>query len=272
MTATKSFAFRPALDALEDRSLMSVTAGWSGGVLSLTGSSAADRIHLRESGGRVTVDGFTGSVASSQIRQIRIDGKAGDDVVTLDLMSGTAAKASVVGGSGRDALIFGSRARPGGYSGFETYFDTATYSGERWKVDSWFPRIRGEFEVDNTSTGIYNCIAWSLGVTNKWINPPKSLAEADKLNGQYGYKRMSGLNFSLTPFTEKVALYALKDASGRITSFTHQARQLPDGSWTSKLGKGPLIRHVNPDALDGNGPDDYGVPVAVYSRFNPNFR
>ena len=41
------------------------------------------------------------------------------------------------------------------------------------------------------------------------------------------------------------------------------ACQERDGTWSSKLGKGPLIRHLTPGALNGSS---YGQPVAVYER------
>jgi hypothetical protein len=268
MTALqKNLSFRPSLDTLEDRSLMTA-ASWSAGVLTLTGSTGSDRIHVRTMGSQVTVDGFTGGVPVSQVRQIRIDGQAGDDVIAVDLPATLAAKVVAVGGTGRDSLVASSMARPGSYSGFETYFNTGMYTGERTAVDTSFSGIRGEFEVDAPSTQRYNCIAWSLGITNQWINPPTSWADADRLNGMYGYRRMSTLDYSLAPGYEKIVLYGKVDAYGRVTEFTHQARQLPDGSWTSKLGSLGQVRHTCPDALDGNS---YGVPVAVYYRYNPNF-
>jgi hypothetical protein len=237
-------------------------------VLAVTGTDRADRIHLRESAGSITLDGFTGSIPSSAIKRIVVDARGGDDAVALDLTAGVAARASVQGGAGRDSLLCGSRARPGGYAGFESYLDTSLYGSERWGVDAAFANLRGEFEVQSPSTSRYNCIAWSLGITSQWINPKKTLAEFDQLNGQYGYRRMSTLDFSRAFGYEKIVLYGKKDAFGRVTEYTHQARQLPDGTWTSKLGGMAQVRHVTPDTLNGSA---YGVPVAVYYRFNPNF-
>ncbi|MCI0701929.1 MAG: hypothetical protein L0241_12680 [Planctomycetia bacterium] len=44
---------------------------------------------------------------------------------------------------------------------------------------------------------------------------------------------------------EKIALYALASVP------THAARQLPDGKWTSKLGRGPLVRHNTTHGVEG---------------------
>src|SRR5262249_26893391 len=161
--------------------------------------------------------GFSGYIGSSQIKRININAGEGNDTVALDITAALATKVFAQGGGGRDALVFGSRARPMSYSGFEQYLDNSLQTSERYNVDSSFAGLKGEFEVDGGSTRTYNCIAWSLGITNKWIDPKKSLAEFDKLDGQYGYKRMSSLDFSLTPYYEKIVLYGKKDASGRIT-------------------------------------------------------
>lgn len=105
-------------------------------------------------------------------------------------------------------------------------------------------------------------------MTSTWINPPKTLAACDQLNAKYGYKRMTSPTLTLEKGYEKVVLYGKKDARGNITEFTHQARQLKDGTWTSKLGGMSTIRHVTPYTLDGN---TYGVPIYVYIRPNSAF-
>lgn len=45
--------------------------------------------------------------------------------------------------------------------------------------------------------------------------------------------------------------------------WTHAARQLPDGSWTSKLGPDEDILHRTPQALVG---DLYGQVQAIMKR------
>ena len=56
---------------------------------------------------------------------------------------------------------------------------------------------------------------------------------------------------------EKVALYAIDDVP------THMARQLPDGQWTSKLGKLIDITHASPDVLEG---PKYGSVCRYFRR------
>lgn len=50
------------------------------------------------------------------------------------------------------------------------------------------------------------------------------------------------------------------------------ARQLPDGTWTSKCGRNEDITHFTLDALESYGPphgalDEYGCPVLYMRRF-----
>ena len=59
------------------------------------------------------------------------------------------------------------------------------------------------------------------------------------------------------PGFKKVALF------GNSLFYTHAARQLPGGKWTSKLGKAEDIEHDTPDAVAGGV---YGEIVVVMRR------
>jgi hypothetical protein len=143
--------------------------------------------------------------------------------------------------------------------------DGIKYQHDREELDAVraksFPVLGGKYDVIGPATQKYNCIAWSLGVTSRWVWPGTSLSAFDDLDSQFGYKRMSKMDFSVQPGVEKIVLYG-KYTDGKFEA-THQAHQNPDGTWTSKLGKMALIRHNSPDSLDG---PDYGKPVAVYYR------
>ena len=129
-------------------------------------------------------------------------------------------------------------------------------------ADTGFPNLNvTNAKIIGPQTPTYNCIAWSLGITNRWEWPGNKVTDFDQLNGRYGYKRMKALDFSPVKGMEKIVLYG-KKVDGRW-EMTHQARQMPNGKWTSKLGKSNLIEHSTPDDLDG---DSYGRPVAVYVR------
>jgi len=144
-------------------------------------------------------------------------------------------------------------------------FDTNRFPGQRREVDALrstgLPHLSRNYEVLRPGTSTFNCIAWSLGVTRKWLWPGDSIKAFDQLNARYGFHKLSHMDFRLQPGVEKVVLYG-KTVNGCLVA-THQARQRADGTWTSKLGKLAVIRHASPDALDG---PDYGRPVAVYAR------
>ena len=133
-----------------------------------------------------------------------------------------------------------------------------------WK--SSFPALR-TFEVLAPSTAQdkktgYNCIAHTVRVYTRWEWPGAQLAQFDSFYGKYGYRRVKGLDYRFDSRYEKVVLYAKVQAGGTLEC-THGSRQLADGTWTSKLGSGPLIRHNTPDSLTG---PSYGRPVHVYVR------
>jgi hypothetical protein len=130
-----------------------------------------------------------------------------------------------------------------------------------------FPRLGKRFEVIAPATVTYNCIGWSLGNNSAWVWPraagvPCTLEDFDGLYGLYGFKRIAGLDTSRQPGVEKVVVFALRKEGGGA-EVTHASRQLPDGSWSSKLGSLPLIRHLKLD--DVSGPT-YGSPYAVYVK------
>ncbi len=141
----------------------------------------------------------------------------------------------------------------------------ARMNSREWRKD--FPNV-GKFEVLAPSTGkagtrgAYNCIAHTLRIYSKWVWPGATVADFDRLYGKAGYRRVRGLNYRFNPKLEKIVLYAKQGRNGKLEC-THGCRQLTDGTWTSKLGAGPLIRHSSPHSLDG---PSYGRPIAVYVR------
>lgn len=129
-----------------------------------------------------------------------------------------------------------------------------------------FPDLGEEYEILEPSTARYNCIAHSLGINDSWVQPETGSADAplsfmDTLYLEQGFQRVPEMTFALDSGYVKVVLYALTADDGTIKEVTHAAVQDPSGTWESKVGQGPLIRHPTPESL--NGPV-YGEPVAVY--------
>ncbi len=153
--------------------------------------------------------------------------------------------------------------------------DTMLNSTERSHLQtsaerSSFPRLGDEFEVLAPASPSYNCIAWALGFNDRWIWPKSNgeavtISDFDALFNYYGYKRLPRINLDPVAGYDKLVLYARRTEFGDLEP-THCARQLPDGSWSSKLGKLPLIRHLHPDDING---ETYGEVSAVYVREKP---
>lgn len=77
-----------------------------------------------------------------------------------------------------------------------------------------------------------------------------TIAALMEVYAEYGYEPCE--DGEIEKGYEKLAIYA-EPMTARIT---HAAKQLPDGSWTSKLGDWQDIMHKTPEALQGA---DYGT-------------
>jgi hypothetical protein len=131
-----------------------------------------------------------------------------------------------------------------------------------------FPRLTPDNHRESSPAAWdYNCVAWAAEDTENWWQPGVywpvevskdefgvgALAQAFRALGYESCAR----DEDLEPGFQKVALYG----SGLI--YTHAARQLPTGKWTSKLGGGVDIEHDTPDAVAGG---IYGEVVEVMKR------
>ena len=125
----------------------------------------------------------------------------------------------------------------------------------------------------------YNCIAWALGNRNAWWEPyaPGSIVEdrgywpdglphdrapetLRELFRQQGFVDCE--DGDLDPHSVKIALYQLPAEDGSY-KWTHVARQLRTGLWTSKLGNSYEVTHRRPDDLDG---ELYGEVYAYMAK------
>jgi hypothetical protein len=118
-----------------------------------------------------------------------------------------------------------------------------------------FPRLTpSNHRVTSPEAADYNCVAWAAGDTARWWQPGVFWPAATP-SGDYGIAVLvlafQGLGYEpcpdcgLEPGFEKVALY------GDRTFYTHAARQLADGLWTSKLGGAEDIEHDTPETVAG---------------------
>lgn len=130
-----------------------------------------------------------------------------------------------------------------------------------------FPNLnQRNHQVTSPADVGYNCVAWSAANTEHWWQPGifwpvktsrenHGIAALEEAFKALGYEDC--LDDSLEAGFEKVVLYG----SGLL--YTHAARQLPDGRWTSKLGKAEDIEHDTPDAVAGGL---YGEVVQFMKR------
>jgi hypothetical protein len=133
--------------------------------------------------------------------------------------------------------------------------------------DQDFPRLTPENHRATSPAAIeYNCVAWAAGDTENWWQP-RVFWPTQAPVGEYGIgvlvDAFTSLGFEpcdnagLEPGFEKVALY------GSTFLYTHAARQLVGGKWSSKLGKAEDIEHDNPDVVAGGV---YGEVVEIMRR------
>jgi hypothetical protein len=138
-------------------------------------------------------------------------------------------------------------------------------------LEAAFPTLAVDgYGVASPKTHTYNCFASAAGDASRWWEPGiywpgppgDDLAALAGLFAALGYTPCAG--DELEEGHEKVALYA-----GELGEWTHAARQLPDGWWTSKLGPDEDIVHRTPHALVG---DLYGQIQAIMRRATPASR
>lgn len=148
-----------------------------------------------------------------------------------------------------------------------------------------FPQLMqdSKFLVTSPATAIYNCIAWAMGLNDRWVDPainspghwwppiperdcnPNSLVKAFEY---MGFIQCSNGNIE-TGF-DKVALYK------REANWTHAARILMDNEYHSKMGGAWNIHHssgnVFKDSIYGEVYTYMRRPIAYRHNFNDLIR
>lgn len=119
-----------------------------------------------------------------------------------------------------------------------------------------FPHLTDDrASITSPQSRQYNCIAWAAGDMQNWwdITPravwPQGAPRTPDIESLKAAFRTLGYvecrDGSPRKNFRKVALYA------RGNTWTHAARQLPDGGWTSKLGQHHDISHTDTQAIEG---------------------
>ena len=137
-------------------------------------------------------------------------------------------------------------------------------------LDDIFPKLQdGNYNVTSPKDCAYNCVAWAAGETGSWWDHvfgywPKNARRDGSIAAYVEVFVSLGFEACATPQHEagfeKIAIYGVGG------QFTHVAKQLPSGSWTSKLGSLEDIEHQD---LASISIPDYGRPVQFLRRPNP---
>jgi hypothetical protein len=122
---------------------------------------------------------------------------------------------------------------------------------ERQRFRGFFPNLNvNQAIVTDNATGAYNCIAWTVGITNRWLWPGGSLAHFDAFYRDYGFAR---------------------SGNGPIAAWGHSISGMTHGSvsgtghgprWESKCGPDLRIQHGLNELTGGQ----YGRVLAFYSK------
>ncbi len=136
-------------------------------------------------------------------------------------------------------------------------------------LSSKFPNLTNKnHSIVSPETDNYNCIAWSIGVNDKWMWPgdsdsfwPSGVAKGDELEAiiqlylDKGYEKCA--SGESEEEYKKVAIYVKEDSP------SHASLQLESGRWTSKLGSLQDIEHDTLEVLEG---EEYGKATILLKK------
>jgi hypothetical protein len=159
-----------------------------------------------------------------------------------------------------------------GYAGVERM----SYSADSHKeIEQDFPNIIGKYEITSDKDSGHNCIAFAVGDHQSFWDPaaamrpirgyywPPGCGDDDAIKNLVKVFQIHGYEVcqssDLEADFEKVAIF------GDAVAYSHAARQLPSGKWSSKLGEGHDIEHDTLDALCGTG-NAYGKVIHLMKR------
>ncbi len=122
---------------------------------------------------------------------------------------------------------------------------------EKQRFRGYFPNLNVDAAVvTGDATNVYNCISWTVGVTDRWLWPGPTIQQFDTFYRQFGYVRAGNGPIA---------------AWGNSTSnLTHASISGPGHGprWESKCGSDLRIQHGLGE-LEGSS---YGQVLAFYAR------
>lgn len=145
-------------------------------------------------------------------------------------------------------------------------FNRPLDAGSKILYKAYFPHLNVDTARETSiATQCYNCIAWTLGITDDWIWPEghglsdetsTTVADFDDFYKQLGYKRNTKNDATIAIFEKKSTSGKPYVTHGSVIQPTHRGR------WESKLGAFIRMQH-DEDSLVGN---QYGNVLAYYKK------
>jgi phenylalanyl-tRNA synthetase alpha subunit len=140
---------------------------------------------------------------------------------------------------------------------------------QKWIEDSYPNLLSTDYQVTSQDTIDYNCVAWAAEDQERWWWPkpnnqdywPLNVPREETIDAfmmafqSLGYEVCQNCDWETV--YQKIAIYTLNDKP------THVARQLSDGTWTSKLGQYEDIQHHCLEGLEGK---QYGKVTVIMKR------
>lgn len=122
---------------------------------------------------------------------------------------------------------------------------------EKQRFKGYFPNLDvNQAVVTGEATQVYNCLSWTLGVTNRWIWPGANIQDFDKLYKAAGFVRAS--NGPIAAWGSSLSAMT----HGCISGPGHGPR------WESKCGSDLRIQH----GLNELVGQSYGRVLAFYAK------
>lgn len=126
-------------------------------------------------------------------------------------------------------------------------------------IESYFPNLE-TWSVTGPATGSYNCIAWSVGITDEWLWPGSTVQDFDAFYASYGWSVSANGNREYRK--RKIGLYA---DNSDPNDCTHGSRETHDCGWDeSKLGGLERIMHIRSELEGGY----YGNVIRYYEKYD----
>ena len=120
-------------------------------------------------------------------------------------------------------------------------------------------------EVVERFTNAFNCIAWTIGVRDRWVwNEVDMNADGEASYGEFiAFYRKHG--FVPTPYESEadVAIFGFRSITGKISIKHGARREKLTGFWLSKMGQGGIIRH---EGLDVFADSPYGDLILMFKE------